>query len=505
MPGRSRFKQLCRRLNYKLLMEIDFLLIIRGQPHNWNFSNNGYLACQMEKEMHENTGRWSTGYQALKNLARAAFFIFYRRIEVYGRENIPGDGGLIFAANHRNALMDALAVLLTNQYQPVYLARADIFRNRFAAMILRFLKIVPVYRFRDGVGSMGQNEATFEKTSAVLAGGGCIGIMPEGNHGDQKRIRMLKKGIFRIAFRAMDDFRNGHGVRIVPVGLDFTDTRRFREELVVNYGSPIAVSGYMDLYREHPQKGINAIRDELSARMQDLVINIRDEKNYEVDRLLMETGSGTLKKQETGDGPGCSSRFLIQKAFAEAMYEYFDREPSAAEELRDLGGRLLELLNRHGADLTAVRLPGRGRILAAGMLRLLCYPVFLAGAVIHLVPLALIRLALMKLKDPQFISSFKYVLGFVLVPLNYLIAGIILFLTLPAGVAATLLVAMPVTGLLAHWCYRYSERAGRMTAVYRSLVSAPDDRKTVTELADDIAAGLDPVMRSCREKTAINI
>jgi len=455
--------------------------------------------------MHKNTGRWSTGYHVLKNLARAAFYIFYRRIDVYGREDIPGGGGLIFAANHRNALMDALAVLLTNQYQPVYLARADIFRNRFAAMILRFLKIVPVYRFRDGVGSMGQNEETFEKTSAVLAGGGCIGIMPEGNHGEQKRLRILKKGVFRIAFRAMDDFRNGHGVRIVPVGLDYTETNRFREELVVNYGSPVSVSDYMDLYREHPQKGINAIRDELSARMQDLVINIRDEENYDIDRLLMETGAVALQKQGTGDGPGCSSRFLIQKAFSKAMYEYFDREPSAAEELRDLGGRLLGLLNRHGADLTAVRLPGRGRVLAAKMLRLLCYPVFLAGAVIHLVPLALIRLALMKLKDPQFISSFKYVLGLVLVPLNYLIAGILLFLILPAGVAALALVAMPAAGLLAHWCYRYSERAGRMTAVYRSLVSAPDDQKAVTELADDIVGRLEPVMRSCRQETARNI
>ncbi len=443
-------------------------------------------------------GRRSTGYRILKNLARAAFYIFYRKIRVYGRENIPDDGGLIFAANHRNALMDALAVLLTNRYQPVYLARADIFKNRLAAMILRFLKIMPVYRFRDGVGTMGQNEDTFRNTTAVLAQGGCIGIMPEGNHGEQKRLRTLKKGIFRIAFRAIEE--SGKNVSIVPAGLDFTDTDRFREELVVNYGRPLAVSDYYDLYRVHPQRGINAMRKDLAGRMSELIIDIKDEANYRADRLLIETGSDEAGKRRVMNGADGTCRFILQRAFCKSMYEYFEREPEAAGRLRDKGEKLLELLDRHGIPSPGGHCPGRSGAYSAKILRVLCFPVFLAGALIHMLPLVLIRLALMQLKDLQFISSYKFVLGFLLVPLNYVIAGLVLYFLIPPEYLFPAIVAMPVLGILAHMCYRYSEEAGRIIGQYRASKNHPADFEEMSRLREDLRVKLDPVVKCCLEK-----
>ena len=42
--------------------------------------------------------------------------VFYRKVIILGRENINPDHHLIFAPNHQNALMDALAVLFTNEH-----------------------------------------------------------------------------------------------------------------------------------------------------------------------------------------------------------------------------------------------------------------------------------------------------------------------------------------------------------------------------------------------------
>ncbi len=445
-----------------------------------------------------NIGRRSTGYRVLKNLARAAFYIYYRKISIYGRDNIPQGGGLIFAANHRNALIDALAVLLTNRFQPVYLARADIFRNPVAARILRFLKIMPVYRFRDGVETMGQNEDTFMKTTEVLSAGGCIGIMPEGNHGEQKRLRVLKKGVFRIAFRAMED--SGCNVRIVPVGLDYTDTDRFREELVVSYGKPLPVKDYIDLYREHPQKGINAMRKDLSERIRELIIDIRDDENYRVDRLLMETGTESVREKRRNAGMNNSGRFIVQRDLCKAMYEYFDREPSAAKELRDMAARLLELLDKHGIPESVDCNPDGKKLFIARVTRVMCFPVFLTGAAVHLLPLAVIRLALGRLRDLQFISSFKFVLGFLLVPLNYIIAAVVLLYIMPVKFALPVVLAMPLIGILAHRCFRYSEAAALTIVCSRAASGHPADFADIARLRRAVRGKLEPVLGRLAEK-----
>ncbi len=78
------------------------------------------------------------------------FFHYYGKVEVYGKENIPGKAPVIFAPNHQNALMDALIVLFKAPHDVVFLARADIFRKKFLAFLLNSLKILPVFRQRNG-------------------------------------------------------------------------------------------------------------------------------------------------------------------------------------------------------------------------------------------------------------------------------------------------------------------------------------------------------------------
>ena len=82
----------------------------------------------------------------------------YRRFEVHGKENLPKDGGLIFGANHSNTLMDALVLLSSNNVRKVFIARGDIFKNPIAAKVLTFLRILPIFRIRNGVAAVRNNE-----------------------------------------------------------------------------------------------------------------------------------------------------------------------------------------------------------------------------------------------------------------------------------------------------------------------------------------------------------
>ncbi len=447
-----------------------------------------------------NTGRWSWKYAVVKFFTSIAFHLFYRKVHIYGRENIPEGGGLIFAANHQNALMDALAVLLTNKYQPVYLARADLFRNPFIARVLHFLKIMPVYRIRDGVGNMSQNEDTFRSTAAVLAGGGSIGIMPEGNHGDKKRLRTLKKGIFRIAFRADEIYVGDLDVKIVPVGLDFSDTSGVFEELAVNYGEPLSVSDYRELYATHPQKGINSMREDLAKSLSSLMINVRDEHHYDKDYLLMVTGSAALRKQFGKGISGTCSNFLISKTFSQSMYEFFDENPEKVQKLRELGDELLRLTENYGISPQALENNTGHNPVYSFVKQVLCYPLFLAGFALHIFPYAVIRIALKKLKDPQFISSFKFALGFLLIPLNYVLLAVLFSSFLPVSITIPMIIAMPFIGYYAYRCRR-SSRALKEELYFRRLCKNESSHgRNISILRSRITEILAPVAERTRAR-----
>ena len=193
----------------------------------------------------ENIEKYSGGYALLKLIA--GFWhnnVFYRKVIVLGKENINPDHHLIFAPNHQNALMDALAVLFTHKGQPVFLARADIFKRKMIAAILYFLKILPVYRIRDGFSSLKSNDEIFTKTIDVLRNKNGLVILPEGDHSGFRRLRQLKKGICRVAFQSDEATNFSLKIKIIPVGLEFSHYSRFRQVLTVVYGKPIEVSEF---------------------------------------------------------------------------------------------------------------------------------------------------------------------------------------------------------------------------------------------------------------------
>ena len=50
-------------------------------------------------------------YRALIRFLSLVASTFYKRIEVVGLENVPARGGVIFAGNHPNALIDGLLLM----------------------------------------------------------------------------------------------------------------------------------------------------------------------------------------------------------------------------------------------------------------------------------------------------------------------------------------------------------------------------------------------------------
>ena len=107
-------------------------------------------------------------YAFLRHYVDFMLRMAYRRIKYVGLEKVPADGAVIYAPNHTNALMDALVILAMDRKQKVFVARADIFRNPKVAKILRFLKIMPIMRIRDGMDEVRKNTEIIHKSVDVL-------------------------------------------------------------------------------------------------------------------------------------------------------------------------------------------------------------------------------------------------------------------------------------------------------------------------------------------------
>ncbi len=444
--------------------------------------------------------RVSLRYRLLKIYTIFAHWIFYRRIEVKFRNRIPKDRPVILAPNHQNALMDAMAPLLTSRRDPVFLARADIFQNKFIAGILRFLKILPVYRIRDGASELGKNEAVFQEAMDVLTRKKSpVCIMPEGNHGNKRRLRPLVKGIFRVAFQAQEPYGEHPGVVIVPVGLDYSKYSIFRGKLFVQYGEPLEVSEYYGAYLENPARTMNMIRARLAEEMRKYMIDIQSEDHYEMYMLLRSVYNNEMRKKTGHDKNTYYNRLVADQQMIARLYE---KERQGNERI----GILDQLCTayRDGVEGLGMRdwlfkhsrYSWTGLVLAVpGLLSLL--PVFLYGTLTNYFPYWLTAKLSRKIKDPQFHSTFKFVIGLMLFPLYYL--GLFIpawILTDPGWIKWAFLVSLPATGLFAHTYFIWLTKLRSMWK-YQILTSRKDERlESLKNLRRNIISTVDEILRN---------
>lgn len=388
----------------------------------------------------------SRQYNLLRRITSLYHSVFYEEICVLNADNIPEGDPVIFTPNHQNALMDALAIIYTTDKQPVFMARADIFKKDTVKKILTFLKIIPVYRIRDGIEALSNNDETFELAFRVLKNGGAIGIMPEGNHGEQRRLRPLKKGVARLSIQAQELLENKASIKIVPVGLEFSTYQGFRGNLVVNFGKPIEVKEFLEEYKANSAKGLQSMRTRLASDLKSLMINIDTDEFYSTIYEAKELYSYHHRKELST----FCDKFLFDKKISDNLVILANQDPA---QLNSLKAKLLEL-NAASRDLRinpwifSWRPPVNAIDWISDITRYLIFaPIFVFAVLFHAVPYYVSEYYSNKVQDKQFVSSLRFVVSFLLYLLWYLIILIIPFSIL---LKAVLIFTMPVFGLMSY-------------------------------------------------------
>lgn len=164
-------------------------------------------------------------YRNIINVVRV-IFLFYLRIEIKGKENIPKEGAFIVCANHRS-MLDAVVLALKFDRQIHFLGKAELFKNKLFKWIFTKLEVIPTKRHEVDLNVIRQ-------ANKVLKEGKILGIFPEGTRVRTGKLAEFEPGTSMLAIR--------NKVDVLPVMIH--GKYGFMRKIIINVGKPFDLSEF---------------------------------------------------------------------------------------------------------------------------------------------------------------------------------------------------------------------------------------------------------------------
>jgi glycerol-3-phosphate O-acyltransferase / dihydroxyacetone phosphate acyltransferase len=421
-------------------------------------------------------------YRILTWFLRVATRVFFRQVEIVGLENIPATGGVLFAGNHPNSLIDPILIITSCGRKVHFAAKDTLFKGRLTRAVLRGLGAVPIRRRDDHDGAPRSeappprpavaidNESAFDAMFAVLGSGGAIGIFPEGLSHDASQLARLKTGAARLALGAAH--RAAAPIAIVPCGLTFIHAKRFRSRVLVQYGPPIAIPPPA---APPTADAVRALTTELESALRRLTINAPD---WDTVRAL-----DMVRRLYQPAGISIGERVELARRF-NTHYTAVADDPRVVALMRRVRAYQVQLDELGITDRELAHDLSK-REISARMLRHLTLvafwlPIMVPGAPLHVPAVLFARIAGPRLTPRKdVIATTKLLVGMLLVLLSYAAAVAVLWWR--AGLWAALLAAvvLPLSGIAT---LRVLDRARLVRRGFGVLLRRLRFRREVTAL-----------------------
>lgn len=417
--------------------------------------------------------------------------VYFRRIEVVGRDNVPRDTPVIFVLNHPNALVDPVFLLCLAPRRVSFVAKATLFRMPIVGYLVRALDSLPAYRRQDESEDVARNLETFAAARRLLSRGGTIGICPEGVSHDEPRLKPLKTGAARIALGAVSS-GDAIDLQIVPVGLYYTEKTTFRSSALLYFGEPLPVAPVaLEPDGTPPREAVRELSDRVEKALRDVILHAEQEEALS----LIERAERIFSAEEVGE-PDEEQRLTrsleLRQRFLEGYAFYRSRAPKRIDAIEARIARFEYELRQAGIDPSDLSLPATavhtivrliGQIVTCAVLA----PFALFGTVIHYPAYRLGGYLSRRLarQDQDVLSTFKIMSAMLFFPLTWIVVALISWRFAGWLVALASLILSPGSGFIA---IRFVEKIGEFSGSFLALALYVVRRRSFLRLLAERAA-----------------
>lgn len=427
-------------------------------------------------------------YEIIKPLAKIFYRIYYT-IEVKGLKKTPNGKPLILAPNHINGFVDPAITAMLLLQKVRFFARGDVFKGRLAKWLLNDMNVSPMFRLQEGYSELKKNDKTFEECRTLLSDNKTILLFPEAICIQEKRLQPLKKGLSRILFQTEELFDFKKEVLVVPIGLNYSEAKKFRSKLFINFGEPISIKKYEELYKQDKVKAINEFTKMLEQEMTKLIIVIKNKEHDELVEGITELYLHYWMKDEGYDLKNLEKQFSVRKDIAE-MVNYFDSQNITL--LESLKKTIIPYRkNLHKLDLRdhllrpeIINKMNIGNFFLDFIIIWFGIPIYLIGLLMNFPPYYISRdFADKKVKNVEFYASIHLNMAMLLWLLYYGIQLSVIALVFRSwiflGIYALL---VPLTGL---FVLKFYPTMKKILGRWRLMRMVRKERKTVEDLINE--------------------
>ncbi len=354
-----------------------------------------------------------------------ALRLYFKHIFFVHRHKIPKKGPVILASMHPNSFIDDFVIGIFAGRKLRFLARGDVFATKLARVLLESMRVSPVYRAMDNTQDVKKNLEAFDIYTQTLKYNGTLLIHSEGVCVVEKRVRKLKKGTARIAFKAEEENDFKLGVQIVPISLNYTNGPKIRETLMAQCADPILVSDYKDIYLENPAKAAKALNDDLYAALNEGAVVI---ESKECETTVEQCFEIARNNKLVGALPIANANpvpFQIENKISSHINQLFSDSKEQYKELKEKAQVYFDLLGKYRITDREVACDKTSYYLKA-LLLVVVLPIFSLGYLANVLPVYLGRKVADKVvKTREFYGSVYVGANWLFVQLYYLVLFIL--------------------------------------------------------------------------------
>jgi len=443
-------------------------------------------------------------YRVCRWILKAATGFYFKRIERFHRERVPRTGPLLFTSNHPNSLTDAFIIGTSVPRKVNFVATVRLFQYRATRWLLTRCGVIAINRVADDPRSMRTVKGTFEACFQVLERGEAVAIFPEGITHDDPQLKEVKTGAARMALELEHRHGGKLGLLIMPVGLTFSAKELYRSDVLANFGQPLCVAGWLDIYAANRHDAIQQLTVEIEHRIETLILHLRElqrariiqaVKRLYLDRLLV--ANRVIHEPVTP----AARELMLTQAIAGAVDFTYEHHPETVADFAHKLDHFEHCLHRLRLPEDELAHLGSERHLlwkslawfGAGLVLL---PVAIFGWVHRALPVLVVNRAIRQVQrhtddTKTRVSTTVLLAGAVSFSVCYCVYIAIVHAIFGFPVSLAYGLSLPVTGLLAHWYWGACRRFIAGLRCASILLRAPSAAKHLLALRNELIAQIE--------------